>query len=102
MGERAGSRADRARDPRADDSVRRQGAQVKRERASEKAKRYLAEGHLVIRTVTPESARAECRGDGAIYQVGFQDGRWFCDCPALGRCSHMYALGLVTAFGVRA
>jgi hypothetical protein len=56
----------------------------------------------VIRSVTAESARAECRGDGAIYKVGFADDRWSCDCPALGRCSHQYALGLVTAFEVRA
>jgi hypothetical protein len=73
-----------------------------RENALSKGRRYVAEGRLVVRSLNAESARAECRGDGAIYQVGFADGRWFCDCPALGRCSHEYALGLVTAFEVRA
>jgi hypothetical protein len=71
-----------------------------RENALNKGRRYVAEGRLVVRSVTAESARAECRGDGAIYKVGY-DGRWFCDCPALGRCSHQYALGLVTAFQTR-
>jgi len=69
-----------------------------RENALNKGRRYVAEGRLVVRTVTRVTARAEFRGDGAIYQVGFADGRWSCDCPALGRCSHQYALGLVTAF----
>ena len=69
-----------------------------RENALTKGRRYVAEGRLVVRSVTAESARAECRGDGAIYKVGFADGRWSCNCPALGRCSHQFALGLVTAF----
>ena len=73
-----------------------------RENALNKGRRYVAEGRLVIRSVDAGSARAECRGDGAIYAVGFADGRWSCNCPALGRCSHEYALGLVTAFEVRA
>jgi hypothetical protein len=73
-----------------------------RENALGKARRYVAEGRLVIRSVDAEAARAECRGDGAVYELGFVDGRWFCTCPALGRCSHQFALGLVTAFEVRA
>jgi hypothetical protein len=73
-----------------------------RENAVGKAKRYVAEGRLVVRSVTAESAGAECRGDGAIYRVGYADGRWTCNCPAFGRCSHQYALGLVVDFGVRA
>ena len=71
-----------------------------RENALTKGRRYVAEGRLIVRTVTAVTARAECRGDGAIYTVAFQDGRWSCNCPALGRCSHEYALGLVTAFEV--
>ena len=71
-----------------------------RENAQGKARRYVSEGRLIVRSVTAESAQAECRGDGAIYELGFTDGRWFCTCPALGRCSHEYALGLVTAFEV--
>jgi uncharacterized Zn finger protein len=73
-----------------------------RENALNKGRRYAAEGRLVVRSISGESARAECRGDGAIYSVGFELGRWSCNCPALGRCSHQYALGLVTAFEVRA
>jgi hypothetical protein len=73
-----------------------------RENALNKGRRYVSEGRLVVRSVDAENARAECRGDGAIYELGFADGRWSCDCPALGRCSHQYALGLVTAFAVRA
>lgn len=68
-----------------------------RENALNKGRRYVAEGRLVVRSVNSESARAECRGDGAIYSLGFDGGRWWCSCPALGRCSHQYALGLVTA-----
>jgi hypothetical protein len=73
-----------------------------RENYQAKGRRYAAEGRLVVRSVDAESARAECRGDGAIYTVRFERGRWSCNCPALGRCSHQYALGLVTAFEVRA
>jgi hypothetical protein len=73
-----------------------------RENALNKGRRYAAEGRLVVRFVEAGSARAECRGDGATYVVGFESGRWSCSCPALGRCSHQYALGLVTAFEVRA
>jgi hypothetical protein len=69
-----------------------------RENAPGKARRYVAEGRLVVRSVDAESARAECRGDGAIYKLGFRNGRWWCVCPAKGRCSHQHALGLVTAF----
>jgi hypothetical protein len=73
-----------------------------RENALNKGRRYAAEGRLVVRAVDAQSARAECRGDGTIYTLGFENGRWTCNCPALGRCSHQYALGLVTAFEVRA
>jgi uncharacterized Zn finger protein len=73
-----------------------------RENALTKGRRYVTEGRLVVRSLNAESARAECRGDVTIYAVGFENGRWCCTCPALGRCSHQYALGLVTAFEVRA
>jgi hypothetical protein len=72
-----------------------------RENALGKGRRYVAEGRLMVRSVTAESARAVCRGDGAVYQPGFEGGRWFCDCPAFGRCSHQYALGPVTSFETR-
>jgi uncharacterized Zn finger protein len=73
-----------------------------RENALSKGRRYAAVGRLVVQSVTPSVARAVCRGDGAIYKVGFDNGRWSCDCPAFGRCSHQYALGLVTAFEAHA
>jgi uncharacterized Zn finger protein len=73
-----------------------------RENALNKGRRYVAEGRLVVRSVTAQTAWAECRGDGAIHTLGFADGRWWCTCPARGRCSHQYALGLVTAFEVTA
>jgi hypothetical protein len=72
-----------------------------RENAVKKGRRYAAEGRLGIRHVDETSARARCREDCAIYRPGFENGRWFCICPAFGRCSHEYALGLVTAFEVR-
>jgi hypothetical protein len=72
-----------------------------RENALNKGRRYVAEGRLVVKQLDAESVRAECKGDGAIYRVGYADGRWSCNCPALGRCSHEYALGLVTAFETR-
>ena len=75
---------------------------MSRENAIAKGRRYISEGRLVVRSVDAVSARAECRGDGRIYRVSFANGRWSCDCPALGRCSHEYALGLCTAFEVRA
>jgi len=73
-----------------------------RENALGKARRYVSEGRVVVGAVDSATARAEVRGDGRIYTVRFDNGRWTCDCPALGRCSHEYALGLVTAFEVRA
>jgi hypothetical protein len=71
-----------------------------RENALSKGRRYAAEGRLVVRSLNLEGARAECRGDGTIYALGFEDGRWWCSCQARGRCSHQYALGLVTALEV--
>ncbi len=68
-----------------------------RENAQTKGKRYVAEGRLLVDHVANAEIRARCRGDGAIYRLTVRDGRWTCDCPALGRCSHLYALGLVVA-----
>ena len=68
-----------------------------RENAEAKGRRYLVEGRLVVEHVAGGEIRAHCRGAGAAYQLGRNRGRWYCDCPALGRCSHLVALGLVTA-----
>jgi uncharacterized Zn finger protein len=68
---------------------------VARENAAVKARRYVAEGRLTVELVADGEVRARCRGDGAIYRLTYEDGRWSCTCPALGRCSHLMALGLV-------
>jgi hypothetical protein len=72
-----------------------------RENAEAKGRRYVAEGRLVVDLVIPGEVRARCRGGGACYRLGFVDGDWFCSCPALTRCSHLVALGLVVAPALR-
>ena len=68
-----------------------------RENATAKGRGYVGEGRLLVDHVANGDVRARCRGDGAVYRLTVRDGRWTCDCPALGRCSHLYALGLVVA-----
>ena len=74
-----------------------------RENAAAKGRRYLAEGRLVVRAVDERAgtARAVCRGDGAVYALGRDGGGWFCSCPARSRCAHLVALGLVVALDGR-
>jgi hypothetical protein len=67
-----------------------------RESARAKGLRYLTEGRLWIRSVGPEGIRAWCKGNGEIYRLGFDQGAWFCDCPALSTCCHLLALQAVT------
>ena len=74
---------------------------MSRENAREKGRRYVAEGRLVIRELDEGSAVADCRGDGAVYSLGYDAHGWWCSCAAKGRCSHLYALGLVTALEPR-
>jgi uncharacterized Zn finger protein len=76
---------------------------MSRESAIEKGRRYASEGRLVIRSLDEESGivQADCRGDGAIYSLGRDERGWWCSCPALGRCAHLYALGLVCALEPR-
>jgi hypothetical protein len=61
-----------------------------REDAATKARRYVSEGRLTIRLVNAEEIRAQARGDGAVYELGFLPGRgWWCECPAVtDRCGH--------------
>lgn len=70
-----------------------------RESADAKARRYLAEGRLSVLEVGPQVVRATCRGDGAVYRLGWWRGRWGCQCPAGGtfraNCAHLLALRLV-------
>jgi hypothetical protein len=67
-----------------------------RENARAKGARYLAEHRLTVLRVDRERVEAECRGGGAVYRLGWREGVWRCDCPALGRCSHLHALQAVT------
>ena len=66
-----------------------------RENVQTKGRRYITEARLLIEHVDRQTVRASCRGNGAIYELGYGNGRWFCTCAALGRCSHLVALQLV-------
>ncbi len=68
-----------------------------RENAAEKAKRYLCEGRVIITSVAGEHIRATCRGDGELHHVEIHGDDRRCTCLARGRCSHIAAVGLVTA-----
>jgi hypothetical protein len=68
-----------------------------RESAQAKGRRYVVEGRLVVRSLDDASAVADCRGDGAIYSLGYDERGWWYSCAAKGRCAHLLALGLVTA-----
>ena len=68
-----------------------------RENKVDKALRYLKEARLTVVMVEGDVVHAECRGDsGSIYQLGFHDNHWSCDCPARVDCSHLIALQRVT------
>ena len=70
-----------------------------RESAEAKGRRYLVEGRLRLRRVECDLVEADCRGGGAIYQLGHDRRGWWCSCPARGRCAHLVALQLVTVPG---
>jgi hypothetical protein len=76
---------------------------LSRENAQAKGRRYIGEGRLVISELDEDAGvvQADCRGDGAIWTLGHDERGWWCSCPALGRCAHLYALGLVTALEPR-
>jgi uncharacterized Zn finger protein len=68
-----------------------------RENAATKGRRYVTEGRLTVRAISPGTTEATCRGDsGVVYTLGFDARRDYCDCPARGRCAHLVALLLVT------
>lgn len=72
-------------------------ASVQRETVRAKAIRYLTEAIGVTR-VEGRTIDATCRGDGNIYRLGRNARGWWCECPVTGgRCSHLVALGHVTA-----
>lgn len=70
-----------------------------RENAQAKARRYLTEGRVIVTHARANAiVRATCRGDGTVYQLGWDAGSWWCTCPARSdQCSHLHALRLVTA-----
>jgi hypothetical protein len=67
-----------------------------RENAQDKGRRYAGEGRLIVELVDGSSIQAICRGNGDVYHLGYEGGRWSCTCPAKRRCAHLYALQLVT------
>lgn len=68
-----------------------------RESAPDKARRYLSEGRVVVQVVGPLGVLAKVRGQGAEHLVTFTSQGWHCACPAMRDCSHLIAVGLVTA-----
>ena len=71
-----------------------------RENAAAKGRRYLAEGRLILNKVDRPNriVQGTCRGDGAVYYLGFGRGRWWCNCPVRSdACAHLIAARLVTA-----
>jgi uncharacterized Zn finger protein len=68
-----------------------------RENAMTKARRLLGEGRVIVTHVNGRDIDAVVRGDSAeLYRVTHRSGIWADDCPALGRCSHVQALMLIT------
>ena len=68
-----------------------------RESAAAKARRYLAEGRLIVRRVDGPYVLAFVRGDGVMHRIEAHGEHGTCTCQARGRCSHLLAVGLVTA-----
>lgn len=66
-----------------------------REGAESKGRRYLLEGRLRILSVHHGRVIASCRGSDREYHCGWVKGRWWCECEAKGRCSHLVALQMV-------
>lgn len=71
---------------------------MSRETVEAKAIRYLAEGRITVRAVSPDVVEADARGNGdAVYTVERAGRRWSCSCAAWQRqCCHVRAVRLVT------
>jgi hypothetical protein len=68
-----------------------------RETVEEKARRYLAEGRIVVTRVLGDTVDAVCQGETGSWELGHRPGQgWFCSCPVRGRCSHLAGLWLIT------
>lgn len=61
-----------------------------------KVPRLLADGQVYIKWCTPEVVVGVVRGDGGVYDVRLDRGRWSCPCAARATCSHLRAVWLVT------
>jgi uncharacterized Zn finger protein len=75
-----------------------------RENAATKARRLLGEGRVRVLASSEREGyvSAQVRGDSAaIYGCGYEEGAWWCSCPAKGACSHMLALQLIVVLGPR-
>ena len=59
-----------------------------RENVATKAIRYLTQGRVMVKSVTPEGVLAHVRGGGEVYVTSWLDGRWSCSCPAKTECCH--------------
>lgn len=68
-----------------------------RENAAAKARRYLTEGRVVLERVDDEHVIAHVRGHATFHTCTHGRGGWACTCQARGVCSHLLAVGLVTA-----
>jgi hypothetical protein len=68
-----------------------------RESSRVKGARILVESRLTfdLGRSAPGRAFAYVRGDDRTYECGFAKGRWWCACPARGKCSHLVALAHV-------
>jgi uncharacterized Zn finger protein len=67
-----------------------------RESAHVKGRRYLVEGRLLVKAVSPHHVSAICRGDSGVFHTVTADASgWSCSCPAARDCSHLTALRLV-------
>jgi len=69
-----------------------------RESVDAKARRYLAEGRVVVTRVLGDKVTAVCQGETGAYDLGHAPSRgWWCTCPVrTDRCSHLAALWLIT------
>ena len=64
--------------------------------ATDKARRLLADGCVMVIAADEAHTVARVRGDSGIHDVNFHRGKWSCTCPAFGECSHRIAVRLVT------
>ena len=71
---------------------------MSRENAAAKANRYLVEGRIVLSLVTTLQVKGTARGDGALWRFGYDQGAWWCDCPARSdQCCHLRAARRIVA-----